>query len=250
MFGRNGESPAVVLAAAHPSDCFEVALEAARISTTYRVPVFLLSDGYLANGSEPWKLPDVTSIPEMKVKFAKAGDPYLPYNRDPETLARDWAIPGTPGLEHRIGGLEKADKTGAISYEPTNHDFMVRTRAAKIEGINIPDLVVDDPSGQANVIYLGWGSTFGPISAAVNELRTEGIEIARAHLRYINPFPKNLENILSRYEKVIVPEMNLGQLAILLKAKYLKDVISLNQVRGLPFTVSELVEAAKGVIDG
>jgi len=165
-------------------------------------------------------------------------------------LARDWAIPGTPGLEHRIGGLEKADKTGAISYEPANHDFMVRTRAAKIEGIKVPDLIVDDPSGQAKVLYLGWGSTFGPISAAVNELREDGIDIAQAHLRYINPFPKNLGAVLAQYEKVIVPEMNLGQLAMLLKSKFLKDVISLNQVRGLPFAVSELVQAAKGVIDG
>jgi 2-oxoglutarate ferredoxin oxidoreductase subunit alpha len=146
MFGRNGESPAVVLATAHPSDCFDVALEAARIATQYRVPVFILSDGYIANGSEPWKIPDVASLPDLKVEFAKAGTEYLPYNRNPETLARDWAIPGTPGLEHRIGGLEKADKTGAISYESANHDFMVRTRAAKVEGVKVPNLEVDDPS--------------------------------------------------------------------------------------------------------
>jgi 2-oxoglutarate ferredoxin oxidoreductase subunit alpha len=250
MFGRNGESPAVVIAASHPADCFDVAVEAARIATTYRVPVFLLSDGYIANGSEPWKLPDLNAIPDMKVSFAKSGEKYEPYNRNPETLARDWAIPGTAGLEHRIGGLEKADKTGAISYDPQNHDFMVRTRAAKVEGIKVPDIVVDDPTGTAKVLYLGWGSTFGPISAAVNLLREQGIEIAQAHLRYINPFPKNLGDILTKYEKVIVPEMNLGQLAMLLKAKYLKDVISHNQVRGLPFTVNELVQAAIGVIDG
>jgi 2-oxoglutarate ferredoxin oxidoreductase subunit alpha len=252
MYGRNGESPAVVIAASHPSDCFDVALEAARIATQYRVPVFLLSDGYIANGSEPWKLPDIASLPEMKVKFAQPGNPHLPYNRDPETLARDWAIPGTPGLEHRIGGLEKADKTGAISYDPQNHDFMVRTRAAKVEGIKVPNIEVDDPSGKAKILFLGWGSTFGPIAAAVRELRSQEIDIAQAHLRYINPFPKNLGDVLSKYDKVIVPEMNLGQLATLLKAKYLKDVISYNQVRGLPFAVSELVAVGEreAVING
>lgn len=249
MFGRNGECPAVVIAASHPADCFDTAMEAVRIATTYRVPVFLLSDGYIANGSEPWKIPDVATLPNLTVEFAKAGQPFLPYARDPETLARPWAIPGTPGLEHRIGGIEKADKTGAISYEPKNHDFMVRTRAAKVEGIKVPDLVVDDPSGAAKVLYLGWGSTYGPVAAAVHEIRERGHNIAQAHLRYINPFPKNLGEVLSKYEKVIVPEMNLGQLALLLRAKYLKDVISYNQVRGLPFTADELVEVAIGALD-
>lgn len=249
MFGRNGESPAAVIAASHPADCFDVAMEAARIATEYRVPVFLLSDGYIANGSEPWKIPDADQLPDLKVTFTTTGEKAEPYLRDPKTLARNWTIPGTPGLEHRIGGLEKADRTGAISYEAGNHDFMVRTRAAKVEGITVPDLVVDDPTGKAKVLYLGWGSTFGPIAAAVHILREQGIEIAQAHLRYINPFPKNLGDILAHYEKVIIPEMNLGQLAMLIKSKYLKDVISYNQVRGLPFTSSELVEVAIGAIN-
>jgi len=249
MYGRNGESPCAVIAASHPADCFDVALEAVRIATVYRVPVFLLSDGYIANGSEPWRVPDVDELPDLSVTFAKEGDDYHPYERDPITLARTWAIPGTPGLEHRIGGLEKADKTGAISYDPMNHDFMVRTRAAKVEGIEVPDLVVDDPSHAAKLLYLGWGSTYGPIAAAVTELRSQGVDIAQAHLRYINPFPKNLGEVLAKYDKVIIPEMNLGQLAMLIKSKYLKDVISFNQVRGLPFTVSELVETARGALD-
>ena len=248
MFGRNGESPAVVLACSTPSDSFNMAFEAVRIATTYRVPVFLLSDGYIANGSEPWKIPELDSLPDLTVEFAKPQENFLPYLRDPKTLARPWAIPGTPRIEHRIGGIEKADKTGAISYDPMNHDFMVRTRQAKIDGIEVPDLAVDDPSGQANVLFLGWGSTYGPIAAAVELLRTNGEKIAQAHLRYINPFPKNLGEVINKYEHVITPEMNLGQLAMLLRSKYLKDIVGYNMVRGLPFTTAELVEAAMGVL--
>jgi 2-oxoglutarate ferredoxin oxidoreductase subunit alpha len=250
MFGRNGECPAVVIAASQPSDCFAMSLEAIRIATTYRVPVFYLSDGYIANGSEPWKIPKVSELPDLKVEFATTQENFLPYDRDPKTLARPWAIPGTKGLEHRIGGIEKADKTGAISYEPKNHDFMVRTRQAKIDNVEVPELHVDDPTGDANVLFLGWGSTFGPIASAVEVLRTNGEKVAQAHLKYINPFPKNLGEVLNRYPKVITPEMNLGQLALLLRAKYLKDIISYNQVRGLPFSTAELVEAAMGVING
>ena len=249
MFGRNGESPAAVIAPSHPSDCFEMAIEAARIATTYKVPVFLLSDGYIANGSEPWKVPSKSELPNLKVEFAKPTENFQPYDRDPNTLSRPWAIPGTKGLEHRIGGLEKADKTGDISYDPTNHDFMVRTRQAKIDGIEVPNIVVDDPNGNAKALYLGWGSTFGPITAAVAALRSEGIEIAQAHIKYLNPFPKNLGEILAKYEKVIIPEMNLGQLAMLIKAKYLKDVVSYTMVKGLPFTTQELIDAAKGALD-
>jgi 2-oxoglutarate ferredoxin oxidoreductase subunit alpha len=248
MFGRNGESPAVVIACSTPSDSFNMAFEAVRIATTYRVPVFLLSDGYIANGSEPWKIPEVDSLPDLTVEFAKPQANFLPYLRDPKTLARPWAIPGTPRIEHRIGGIEKADKTGAISYDPMNHDFMVRTRQAKIDGIEVPDLVVDDPSGGANVLFLGWGSTYGPIASAVELLRTNGEKIAQAHLRYINPFPKNLGEVINKYEHVITPEMNLGQLAMLLRSKYLKDIVGYNMVRGLPFTTAELVEAAMGVL--
>lgn len=248
MFGRNGESPAVVIACSTPSDSFNMAFEAVRIATTYRVPVFLLSDGYIANGSEPWKIPEVDSLPDLTVEFAKPQENFLPYLRDPKTLARPWAIPGTPRIEHRIGGIEKADKTGAISYDPMNHDFMVRTRQAKIDGIEVPDLVVDDPSGEANVLFLGWGSTYGPIASAVELLRANGEKIAQAHLRYINPFPKNLGEVINKYEHVITPEMNLGQLAMLLRSKYLKDIVGYNMVRGLPFTTAELVEAAMGVL--
>ncbi|MEI6407573.1 MAG: 2-oxoacid:acceptor oxidoreductase subunit alpha [Actinomycetes bacterium] len=249
MYGRNGESPAVVLAASTPSDCFEMAFEAVRIATTYRVPVFLLSDGYIANGSEPWRIPDVDSLPAIPVEFAKTQENFQPYLRDPKTLARPWAIPGTPGIEHRIGGLEKADKTGGISYDPLNHDFMVRTRAAKIEGVEVPDLVVDDPTGDAEVLFLGWGSTYGPIATAVEALRANGQKIAQAHLRYINPFPKNLGDVLSKYPRVLTPEMNLGQLAMLLRSKYMKDIVGYNMVRGLPFSTAELIEAAMGVLD-
>ncbi len=249
MYGRNGESPAVVLAASTPSDCFEMAFEAVRIATTYRVPVFLLSDGYIANGSEPWRIPEVDSLPVIPVEFAKTQENFQPYLRDPKTLARPWAIPGTPGIEHRIGGLEKADKTGGISYDPLNHDFMVRTRAAKIEGVEVPDLVVDDPTGDAEVLFLGWGSTYGPIATAVEALRANGQKIAQAHLRYINPFPKNLGDVLSKYPRVLTPEMNLGQLAMLLRSKYMKDIVGYNMVRGLPFSTAELIEAAMGVLD-
>ncbi len=248
MFGRNGESPAVVLATSTPSNCFEIAMEAARIATTYRVPVFVLSDGYIANGSEPWRIPEISTLPDLSVEFAKSQESFLPYLRDPKTLARPWAIPGTAGIEHRIGGLEKADQTGEICYEPDNHDFMVRTRAAKVEGIEVPDLEVDDPSGSAEVLYLGWGSTYGPIASAVEVLRSNGEKLAQAHLHYINPFPKNLGDILAKYPKVIVPEMNLGQLAMLLKSKYLKEIIQYNMVRGLPFSTAELAEVAMGVI--
>lgn len=248
MYGRNGESPVVVLAPSTPSDCFAIALEAARIATTYRVPVMILSDGYIANGSEPWKIPDVASLPDLHVEFAKTQEDFLPYLRDTKTLARPWAIPGTKGLEHRIGGVEKADKTGAISYDPTNHDLMVRARAAKVAGVEIPDLVVDDPNNDANVLLLGWGSTYGPIAAAVEALRANGENIAQAHLRYINPFPKNLGKVLERYSKVIVPEMNLGQLSMLLRSQYLKDIIGYNMVRGLPFTTTEIMEAAMEVL--
>ncbi len=248
MYGRNGESPVVVLAPSTPSDCFAIALEAARIATTYRVPVMILSDGYIANGSEPWKVPDVSSLPDLHVEFAKPQENFLPYLRDTKTLARPWAIPGTKGLEHRIGGVEKADKTGAISYDPTNHDLMVRARAAKVAGVEIPDLIVDDPNGNAEVLLLGWGSTYGPIAAAVESLRANGENIAQAHLRYINPFPKNLGKVLEKYSKVIVPEMNLGQLSMLLRSQYLKDIIGYNMVRGLPFTTAEIMEAAMEVL--
>jgi 2-oxoglutarate ferredoxin oxidoreductase subunit alpha len=245
LYGRHGEAPVAVIAPKSPADCFHAAIEAARIALTYRTPVILLSDNYVANGSEPWLLPDVESLPDLRVDFAtrpngEDGTTFLPYLRDPETLARPWAIPGTPGLEHRIGGLEKADKTGDISYDPANHDFMVRTRAARIETIPVPDVEVEDPDGDARVLVLGWGSTYGPIGAACRGLRQRGHAIAQAHLRHLAPMPANLGEVLRSYERVVIPEMNLGQLAHVIRAKYLVDAIGYNQVRGLPFTAAEL----------
>ncbi|MFF0116064.1 2-oxoacid:acceptor oxidoreductase subunit alpha [Streptomyces prasinus] len=256
MYGRNGEAPVPVLAPRTPADCFDATLEAARIALAYRTPVFLLSDGYLANGSEPWRIPDTQELPDLRVQFARGPNHTLqdgtevfwPYRRDPRTLARPWAIPGTPGLEHRIGGIEKQDGTGNISYDPANHDFMVRTRQAKIDGITVPDLEVDDPDG-ARVLVLGWGSTYGPITAAVRRIRGAGGAVAQAHLRHLNPFPKNLGEVLGRYEKVIVPEMNLGQLATLIRAKYLVDARSHNQVNGMPFKAEQLAQVLKEAID-
>ncbi|HSS74401.1 MAG TPA: 2-oxoacid:acceptor oxidoreductase subunit alpha, partial [Gaiellaceae bacterium] len=216
LFGRNGESPVPVVAASTPSQCFDAAIEAARIALKYRTPVYLLSDAYLANGSEPWLIPDVADLPDISTSFAEAnGEPFEPYRRDPETLARPWAIPGTAGLEHRIGGLEKADVTGAISYDPDNHDMMVRLRAQKVAGIaaDIPELTVDDPDGDAELLVVGWGSTYGPITAGVRRARRQGVRVAQAHLQYLNPLPRNTGDVLRRYEKVLIPEMNLGQLA-------------------------------------
>src|SRR5690606_23272271 len=253
LFGRNGESPVPVVAPMSPSDCFDAALEAARIAIAYRTPVMLLSDGYLANGSEPWRLPDVEDLPDISVPFTTEPNgedgAFLPFKRDPDTLARPWAIPGTPGLEHRIGGIEKADGTGNISYDPDNHDHMVRLRQAKIDGITVPDLQVDDPGGQARVLVLGWGSTYGPIAAAVRRIRKAGGHVAQAHLRHLNPLPGNTGEVLRRYDKVLLPEINLGQLALLLRARFLVDVISYNRVRGLPFKAEELAGVIQEVID-
>ncbi|EHR48884.1 2-oxoacid:acceptor oxidoreductase, alpha subunit [Saccharomonospora marina XMU15] len=247
MFGRNSESPVPVIAPCTPADCFDAALEAARIALVYRTPVLLLSDGAIANGSEPWLVPDVAQLPDLRVEFATepnapdGSGEFWPYLRDPETLARQWAIPGTPGLQHRIGGLEKQDGKGSISYDPDNHDHMVRLRQAKVDNITVPDVTVDDPSGgQAKVLALGWGSTYGPIGAACRRVRKQGLPIAQAHLRHLNPFPANLGEVLSRYEHVVLPEMNMGQLALLLRAKYLTDIRSYTKVAGLPFKAEEL----------
>jgi 2-oxoglutarate ferredoxin oxidoreductase subunit alpha len=261
MFGRNGEAPLPVVAPRSPSDCFYAAIEAARLATKYRTPVILLSDGYLANGSEPWLLPRQEELPDLTVQFAtEANAPdgsgtFWPYLRDPETLARPWAVPGTPGLEHRVGGLEKADGSGGISYSPENHELMVRLRAAKINGIanDIPPLEVDDPDGPDNpaeVLVLGWGSTYGPVAAAARRVRADGLRVAHAHLRHLNPFPANTGEVLKRYQKVLIPEMNLGQLALLIRARYLVDAISYDRVRGLPFKAAELADVIRDVIAG
>jgi 2-oxoglutarate ferredoxin oxidoreductase subunit alpha len=248
LHGRNSESPVPVVAASSPSQCFDAAIEAARIALKYRTPVYLLSDAYLANGSEPWLIPDVAALPDISTSFATAaneGEEFLPYKRDPQTLARPWAVPGTPGLEHRIGGLEKADGTGNVSYDPDNHDLMTRLRAQKVAGIaaDIPELEVDDPTGDATTLVLGWGSTYGPIGAAVRQVRADGRAVARAHLHHLNPLPRNTGDVLRAYEKVLVPEMNLGQLLTLLRSQYLVDAVGYNKVRGRPFTSSELAEA-------
>ncbi|HWF80240.1 MAG TPA: 2-oxoacid:acceptor oxidoreductase subunit alpha [Streptosporangiaceae bacterium] len=259
LYGRNGESPVVVLAPSTPGDCFNTALEAARIAVKYRVPVIILSDGYLANGSEPWRVPDLSELPDLASEFAFApaapadGDgagEFMPFQRDPQTLARPWAIPGTRGLEHRIGGIEKADVSGSISYDPDNHDKMVRLRQAKVDGIasDISPLEVDDPDGAARVLVLGWGSTFGSIGAAVRRVRLAGGSVAQAHLRHLSPLPRNLGDVLKRYDKVLVPEINLGQLALILRGRFLTDVISYNRVRGLPFRASELCGVIQEVI--
>lgn len=256
MYGRNSESPVPIVAPRSPADCFDAALEATRIALTYRTPVLLLSDGAIANGSEPWLIPDVETLPDLRVTFASepnapdGSGEFWPYVRDPETLAREWALPGTPGLQHRVGGLEKADGKGNISYDPDNHDKMVRLRQAKIDGIDVPDVEVDDPSnGQARVLALGWGSTYGPIGAACRRVRRKGIPIAQAHLRHLNPFPANLGTLLRSYDTVVVPEMNMGQLAALLRAKYLVDVHSHTKIAGLPFKAEELEHVFTDIAD-
>jgi 2-oxoglutarate ferredoxin oxidoreductase subunit alpha len=256
MFGRHGESPVPIVAAMTPSHCFTAAMEAVRIAVTYRTPVFLLSDGYLANGSEPWRLPDPAELPAIDPAFAPApsmgsngdadgnAEPFQPYRRDDDTLARPWALPGTPGLEHRIGGLEKADVTGDVSYDPVNHERMVHLRAAKIAGIasSIAPVEVDDAEGPGGspVLLLGWGSTYGAIGAAVRRVRARGLQVAHAHLVHLNPFPPNLGDVLRSYQHVIVPECNLGQLAKLVRAEFLVDARPLTKVQGQPFRAAEI----------
>jgi 2-oxoglutarate ferredoxin oxidoreductase subunit alpha len=262
MYGRNGEAPVPVIAPRSPSDCFQATIEACRIALTYRTPVVLLSDAYLANSSEPWRVPAVGDLPDLSTEFATAPNGldetgqavFLPYARNPVTLARPLAIPGTPGLQHRIGGLEKASLTGDVCYEPANHDLMVRTRQEKIDGIRVPPVDVDDPSGSpghgARVLVVGWGSTYGPIGAACRQVRRRGMAIAQAHLRHLNPLPANLPAVLSAYDTVLVPEMNLGQLATVLRASCVVDTVGYTQTRGLPFQAAELERVFVTVISG
>lgn len=257
MWGRNGESPVPVLAPSSPSDCFDMAVQACRTAVEYRTPVILLSDAFLANGAEPWKIPDLATIPPIEPNFATEpngidaqGRPtFLPYRRDPETLARDWAIPGTSGTEHRLGGLEKSVEAGSVSYDPTNHERMVQLRADRIAGIPVPDVAVDDPEDQADVLVIGWGSSWGPITAAVRRLRTQGRSIAQVHVRHLNPLPANLGEVVRRYRRVIVPEVNLGQFCQLLRARYLVDARSYHRVRGLPLAMDDLTDFLAGVVD-
>ncbi|HEY8491983.1 MAG TPA: 2-oxoacid:acceptor oxidoreductase subunit alpha [Dehalococcoidia bacterium] len=241
MFGRNGEAPVAIVAPATPGDCFHMAIEAFRIALKYMTPVVFLSDAYLANGSEPWLIPSLDDLPPIQVTFATDPETFQPYQRDPETLSRPWAIPGTPGLEHRIGGLEKSDVYGEVSYTPENHDKMVRYRAEKIQRIvqDIPDVeVFGDPEG--DLLVLGWGSTYGPIRTAVMQARRRGASVSHAHLRYLNPFPRNLGDVLAGFKRVLIPELNLGQLRLLVRARYLVDAEGLNKTPGQPFRIADI----------
>jgi 2-oxoglutarate ferredoxin oxidoreductase subunit alpha len=258
MYGRHGESPLPVVAANSPSDCFFAAIEASRLALKYRTPVLLLTDGYLATGAEPWRLPAVEDLPDISVAFTTEtngtdgnGKPvFLSFLRDPDTLARPWAVPGTPGLEHRLGGLEKADGTGNVSYDPGNHEVMTQLREAKINGIasDIPDLEVDG-SGSAEVLLVGWGSTLGSITSAVQRLRSDGVSVDQIHLTHVHPFPSNLGDVLQNYERILVPELNRGQLVKLLRAEFLVDATALSKVQGLPFTGDEIVAATKALLE-
>ena len=249
LYGRNGESPIPVVAAATPSECFDMAIEAFRIAIRYMTPVFLLSDGYVANNSEPWKIPDPDSIAAIDAEPYTDPDDYQPYMRDPQTLARPWVLPGTPGMEHRIGGLGKQDGTGNVSYAPEDHERIVRVRADKIRGIAdfIPELEVTGPD-QGDLLVLGWGGTYGAIRAAVEQVQDEGLDVAYAHLRYLNPFPRNLGNVLGRYKQVLVPELNLGQLALLVQAHFPVRVVKLNKVQGVPFQIREVADKIRQVL--
>jgi 2-oxoglutarate ferredoxin oxidoreductase subunit alpha len=249
LFGRNSEAPVPVIAAQSPSDCFLAAYEAARIALKYMTPVFLLSDGYLANGSEPWKLPDVKSLPEMMTHYRTDPNGYMPYMRDASTYARPWVVPGTEGMMHRIGGLEKADGTGNVSYDPLNHEKMVRIRAQKVAAVvqDVPDVeVVGAQSG--DLLLVGWGSTYGSITGALRRLGREGASVGHAHLRWLNPLPRNLGDVLKRFKRVVVPEMNMGQLTFVLRGRYLVDALCLSKVQGRPFTESEIIQKAHEVL--
>jgi 2-oxoglutarate ferredoxin oxidoreductase subunit alpha len=241
LYGRHGESPLPVVAPCTPSDCFAAAIDAVRIAVTHRTPVILLSDTFLANSSEPWRLPDVESLPEIDPRFATDPAGFQPYARD-DKLARPWAVPGTPGLRHRIGGLEKEDGTGNISYDPANHEHMTRLRAERVARVAVPDVEVDDPDGDASLLVVGWGSSYGAIQGAARRLRREkGLKLATAHVRHLNPLPGNLEDVLRSYERVLVPEMNMGQLSRILRAEYLIDVESYTKVDGLPIFTADVM---------
>jgi 2-oxoglutarate ferredoxin oxidoreductase subunit alpha len=251
MFGRHGESPIPIIAASSPADCFATAIEAVRIAVRYRTPVILLSDTFLSNSSEPWRIPDVAALPEIDPNFEQAnGEAFMPYARD-DRLARPWAVPGTLGLVHRIGGLEREEDTGNISYDPGNHERMTHVRRAKVEGIaeDIPLLEVDDPGGDADLLVLGWGSSLGTIRAASRRIRDGGRKVATAHLRHLNPFPANMGDVVTGYPKLLIPEMNLGQLSLLVRAKFLVDARGFNKVQGLPIAAEELEEEIGKVLD-
>ena len=253
MFGRHGESPMPIVAASSPADCFDTAIEAARIAVTYRTPVIVLSDTFLSNSSEPWKIPDIETLPVIEPRLAKApsnGEAFLPYSRD-DKLARPWAVPGTPGLVHRIGGLEREDGTGNISYDPQNHERMTHLRAEKVAGIarDIPPLVVEDPDGDAELLVLAWGSSLGTVRAAALRVREQGHAVATAHLRHLNPFPSNTGEVVKAYRKVLIPEMNAGQLSLLIRARFLVDTKSYSKVQGIPISAEDLEQEILRVLD-
>jgi 2-oxoglutarate ferredoxin oxidoreductase subunit alpha len=252
VFGRNGECPVPVVAASTPSDCFATMMEAARIALKYMTPVFFLSDGYLANGAEPWRIPEDRELPEVKATFWTEPEGFFPFRRDPETLARAWAVPGTPGLEHRIGGLEKHHDSGHISYDPMNHERMVRTRQRKVDGIadDVPGAEVFGSPEGGKLLLVGWGSTFGAIRQAVHVAREQGLDVSQVHLRHLNPLPGNLEEVLRRFERVVVPEMNSGQLSTILRAKYLVPAEGFNKIQGKPFRVDEILERIRLTLAG
>jgi 2-oxoglutarate ferredoxin oxidoreductase subunit alpha len=252
VYGRNGDAPMPVLAVATPADGYEVAIEAVRIAVTYMTPVMLLIDGYLANAAEPWLIPDPADLPSFSVQFRTEPEGFQPFLRDPTTLARPWAIPGTPGLAHRIGGLERDSESGHISYDPDNHQRMTDARLLKIAGIadDIPEQEMQAGSPEGDLLIVGWGSTFGPIHQAVKQLRTDAHAVSHVHLRYLHPFPRNLGEILRGFRHVIVPEMNAGQLVQLLRSTYLVPAAGVNKVTGKPFKVAELVEAARSRLEG
>jgi 2-oxoglutarate ferredoxin oxidoreductase subunit alpha len=249
MFGRNSDSPIPIVAPATPGECFDYAIEAWRIALKYMTPVAYMSDAFLATGAEPWKIPDIADLPNIAVENWTVKETFHPYNRDPATLARPWAVPGTPGLEHRIGGLEKADITGNVSYDPENHHRMQTLRAQKVAGIadDIPDLQVYGPD-RGELLILGWGSTYGAIRSAVERLQAEGHSVSHAHMRHLNPFPRNTGDVLTSFHRILLPEVNLGQLRMLIRARYLLDVVGLNRVRGKPFRISEIEEAARLIL--
>jgi len=249
MYGRNGECPVAIVAPRSPADCFDMIIEAARIAVSFMTPVFFLSDGYLANGAEPWRIPAVADLPKFTVRQIKEpndtkdGEPvFMPYKRDAR-LVRDWAVPGTPGLEHRIGGIEKEDVTGNVNYDPINHELMVKTRAKKIANIanEIPELEVDGPA-EGDLLVVGWGGTYGSIVTAVQTMQRKGHKVAHAHFRYLNPMPRNTGDVLKRFKKILVPELNNGQLSFMLRSKYLVDAVGLNKIQGRPFLVSEITK--------
>jgi 2-oxoglutarate/2-oxoacid ferredoxin oxidoreductase subunit alpha len=251
VYGRNGEAPVCVIAAATPGDCFYMAIEAVRLALKYMCPVFLLTDGYLANGAEPWAIPDVASLPKIPVSFRKDPEGFHPFLRDPETLARNWAIPGTPGLTHRIGGIEKDFNSGHISYNPDNHELMTKTRAAKIAGIanDVPEQQIEVGADKGKLLVLGWGSTYGSIREAVQRCRGRGLDVSHAHVRYLNPFPRNLGELLKGFDRVLVPELNNGQLVKMIRSQYLVPAESLPKIQGQPFKIAELEEKIRQVME-